>query len=301
MTATATGNTWFPWDAKAFMDAELSLEASGAFARILSRSWERHGWLPDSDEVLARVVGVPLARFRDKIRPAIVHLFEVVNGCWEHPWLRTAWENMARKSASCAERGKRGGQAKALNGKGQGLATANQVARQTLDSRQDSFPVPSEQGARGAPPAEWVGFPEGLTTQPPPPADPPAAPSAAVPSATVHELFPDQQQAPPPAGSRPALEVATELAVVAELERQGVPASERWGLFNGWRKALREQGGLDPGTALATVLALVLSARDAAPGEFKSWVCGLVRQQIGQLQGLEDRARRRRRGYGGDV
>ena len=62
--------------------AVLSLEAGGAYIRLLCCYWERKTALPDDDKVLAQLSGAG-GRWK-RIRPELAHLFEIGAGTWRH-------------------------------------------------------------------------------------------------------------------------------------------------------------------------------------------------------------------------
>lgn len=108
-------DAWMPlyvgdWDSGT---RHLDCEQDGAYGRLVRHYW-KNGALPDDDAQLARVVGMPLPRWR-KMRPVIAAFFVVAEGKWTHKRVEhelAAWTERKRKAI---ERAAAGGRAKAAS------------------------------------------------------------------------------------------------------------------------------------------------------------------------------------------
>lgn len=91
------------WDADT---AHLDCEQDGAYGRIVRNYW-RSGPPADDDVQLARIVRMPLARWR-KVRPVIAAFFTIVDGKWRHKRVDHEWEISGAKRAKAIERAAKG-------------------------------------------------------------------------------------------------------------------------------------------------------------------------------------------------
>lgn len=110
---SAKADTWMPlyvadWDADT---AHLDCEQDGAYGRLVRRYW-RAGPPPDDDAQLARIVRMPLARWR-KVRPVVAAFFRIEGGQWRHSRVDREIENARLKREKYVERAAAGGRAKA--------------------------------------------------------------------------------------------------------------------------------------------------------------------------------------------
>lgn len=93
----------------------LSLEEHGAYLKILMVTWRNDGKaLPDDAARMARVLGVTVARWVDKLRPALEPFFDLSNGTWFQKRLANEWEFASKFRASQSEKGKKGGRPNSL-------------------------------------------------------------------------------------------------------------------------------------------------------------------------------------------
>lgn len=82
--------------------AGISLEAGGAYTRLLCSYWDRRQPLPDDDRALAQLSGAG-ARWR-RIRQELAHLFVIGEGVWRHLHLDHELEHFAYVSEMQARR-----------------------------------------------------------------------------------------------------------------------------------------------------------------------------------------------------
>jgi uncharacterized protein YdaU (DUF1376 family) len=106
-------DAWMPlfgadWDADT---RHLDCEQDGAYGRLVRYYW-RAGPLPDDDAQLARIVGMPLARWR-RLRPVIAAFFSMRDGQWRHKRIDREWAKAVEKRRRYIERAAAGGRAKA--------------------------------------------------------------------------------------------------------------------------------------------------------------------------------------------
>lgn len=112
MTKDDKPDAWMPlyigdWDSGT---RHLDCEQDGAYGRLVRYYW-RNGPLPDDDAQLARIVGMPLARWR-KQRPVIAAFFTVSDGRWTQKridaelvkWSERKAKAIARAEAAAAAR-----------------------------------------------------------------------------------------------------------------------------------------------------------------------------------------------------
>lgn len=106
MTKEAKPDAWMPlyigdWDGDT---GHLDCEQDGAYGRLIRFYW-RTGPLPDDDASLARIIRMPLNRWR-KIRPIIAAFFVVADGLWRHKRAdheREAWSKRKEKAVERAK------------------------------------------------------------------------------------------------------------------------------------------------------------------------------------------------------
>lgn len=113
MTDDAKPDAWMPlyigdWDSST---RHLDCEQDGAYGRLVRHYW-KNGPLPDDDMQLARIVGVPVARWR-KLRPALAAFFIVSEGRWNHNRVDAELAKWGEKRRRYIERASAGGRAKA--------------------------------------------------------------------------------------------------------------------------------------------------------------------------------------------
>lgn len=59
----------------------LTLEEHGAYLKILMVTWRNNGKpLADDDKRLARMLGVTVARWKEKLRPVVAQFFDLSEG-----------------------------------------------------------------------------------------------------------------------------------------------------------------------------------------------------------------------------
>ena len=96
----------------------LSTEEHGAYLLLLFATWRNNGQpLADDPRKLSRIVRVSERRWVDKIRPSLAPFFDLSGGSWRQMRLENAWADVAKRSASFAERGAKGGRPKLLKDK----------------------------------------------------------------------------------------------------------------------------------------------------------------------------------------
>lgn len=106
MTKESKPDAWMPlyigdWDGDT---GHLDCEQDGAYGRLIRFYW-RTGPLPDDDASLARIIRMPLARWR-KIRPVIAAFFVVADGLWRHKRADHEREAWAKRKEKAVERAK---------------------------------------------------------------------------------------------------------------------------------------------------------------------------------------------------
>lgn len=101
----------------------LNAETFGAYHAILYALWGSRGELTLDAETLCRIARVKPSRW-DKVWTVIAPFFDVANGKITQKRVTKTLEKVAKKVATNAENGSKGGKAKALKEKETGLANA---------------------------------------------------------------------------------------------------------------------------------------------------------------------------------
>lgn len=116
----------------------LSLEEHGAYLKILIVTWNNNGQpLPDDDVRMARILGISLARWRDKIKPAISPFFDMTGGTFVQSRLEKEWAYCKKISQNARDKAVKSHEAKYLKKNDTCVATAH--AQQVLDT---CLPIP---------------------------------------------------------------------------------------------------------------------------------------------------------------
>jgi uncharacterized protein YdaU (DUF1376 family) len=103
----------------------LSREEHGAYFLLLGEAWNRGGFLPDDDVMLARwALATPEEWAR--LKPVVMALFKPARGKWRHKRIVEELANYDDVSRKRREAGKRGGSAR--RGKDTGIPEANAIA-----------------------------------------------------------------------------------------------------------------------------------------------------------------------------
>ena len=93
----------------------LSTEEFGAYLLIIIATWRNNGTaLPDSDLRMARICRVPVRRWRERIRPALLSFFTFEDGLWHQKRLENEWAKCAERIKHSRFNGARGGRPKSL-------------------------------------------------------------------------------------------------------------------------------------------------------------------------------------------
>lgn len=113
MTKEAKPDAWMPlyigdWDSGT---RHLDCEQDGAYGRLVRHYW-KNGPLPDDDAQLARVVGMPLRRWR-QVRLVLSAFFVITDGRWNHNRVDAELVRWGEKRRRAIERASAGGRAKA--------------------------------------------------------------------------------------------------------------------------------------------------------------------------------------------
>lgn len=113
MTKDAKPDAWMPlyigdWEGDT---GHLDCEQDGAYGRLVRWYW-RNGPPKDNDAALARIIRMPLGRWR-KIRGVIAEYFTVADGVWRHGRVDKELVRWGEKRARAIERAAAGGRAKA--------------------------------------------------------------------------------------------------------------------------------------------------------------------------------------------
>lgn len=113
MTKDNKPDAWMPlyigdWDSGT---RHLDCEQDGAYGRLVRHYW-KNGALPDDDAQLARVVGMPVARWR-KVRGVLAGFFVISDGRWTHNRVEEELVKWGEKRRRAIERASAGGRAKA--------------------------------------------------------------------------------------------------------------------------------------------------------------------------------------------
>lgn len=83
----------------------LSLEEHGAYLKLLMVAWRTGECrLPDNDRRLATMLGIPLARWQKKLRPALEPFWTVADGWWTQKRLQKEREFVANQSEKQRQR-----------------------------------------------------------------------------------------------------------------------------------------------------------------------------------------------------
>jgi uncharacterized protein YdaU (DUF1376 family) len=139
----------------------LKLEEHGAYLKLLIIAWRTpECGLPDDDAKLARMLGVTVERWRDKLRPAIEPFWTVADGRWTQKRLLKEREKVQNFSEVQRDRARKRWPAKSLNGHDPGDAGAKPARGNAIPS-----PSPSKEVI------ESTGDKTETVTTPTPPAD----------------------------------------------------------------------------------------------------------------------------------
>lgn len=102
---------WMPIKCGDFLKETMALdaEAVGALVRLLLYLWT-HGVKPlQDDDSLSRITGVPLGRWRNKVRAAVAHVFVIENGMWRLPALEEEYAKATANRAAARRKAHLGG------------------------------------------------------------------------------------------------------------------------------------------------------------------------------------------------
>lgn len=146
---------------------DLSLEEHGAYLKLLMVTWRNNGQpLPDDDKRMARILGVSVSRWVNKIRPALTRFFLIENGSWRQLRLEKEWQFVqkfsAKQSANVNERWKKNRDAKSLeenNTEDTNVSTKTipdrypqSQSQSQIDGEEKESPSSSQDAAREKPP-----------------------------------------------------------------------------------------------------------------------------------------------------
>jgi uncharacterized protein YdaU (DUF1376 family) len=93
----------------------LSLEEHGAYLKILMVTWTHNGVpLPDDDRRMARVLGIPTARWKQRIKPALTPFFDLSEGVFRQKRLEKEWNFILGLRRKQSEKGLRSAEVKRL-------------------------------------------------------------------------------------------------------------------------------------------------------------------------------------------
>lgn len=100
----------------------LSLEEHGCMILMMQFAWRSEGCrLEDDDKLIARMLSVTLNRWEQRLRPVMKKLWTVSDGFWTQKRLTKEHQFVANRTANLSERGRKGGEAKALKQQQTGL------------------------------------------------------------------------------------------------------------------------------------------------------------------------------------
>ncbi len=140
----------------------LTTEGHGAYCLLLWAAWRRGGSLVNDEKELARIVGLPLSRWR-KLRAPIMAFFLISDTTLTHKRITKELEKAERLATRARENGKRGGRPKnnpvGFAGKPSGLILGSLDGTQTKarapvlqpQRRGSSEPLPSEPNGSDVP------------------------------------------------------------------------------------------------------------------------------------------------------
>lgn len=119
----------------------LSLEEHGAYLKLLMITWRNNGQpLPDENERMARMLGVTLGRWRDRLRPALAPFFDLSDGTWRQKRLEKEWAYVMRRAAIARENGTKGARLKGLADKDDAQPAGGPDAAREGDSQPQAQP-----------------------------------------------------------------------------------------------------------------------------------------------------------------
>jgi len=120
----------------------LSLEEHGAYLKLLMITWRNAGQaLPDDDKRIARMLGVTVARWTDKLRPVIAEFFDLSAGTWRNERLEKEWKFVEERAANSRANGAQGGRPKSQKTN----ETENPVGSFQATQKEPTHPHPHNQ------------------------------------------------------------------------------------------------------------------------------------------------------------
>lgn len=138
---------WFPFDAAGWLAASevrlLTLEERGALMDLRCHAW-RDGFLPPDLATLARLLGVPLPRFRRLWEALSSQFIETPQG-WTHPAIEALRERQMASQERRTEHGRKAAAAR-WNRKDRGQCSGNARAMPG-DATQDLYSASASQSA----------------------------------------------------------------------------------------------------------------------------------------------------------
>lgn len=128
----------------------LSLEEDGAYRRLIDEYMVTRAALPSDDGALARIIGIPKTEW-NRLAPVVRRFFRMRN---DKLWHKRCEQELRAQNARrnrLSERGKKGGDAKALKDKAlRSLSTLKSATLHNIDKS-----LPSESVPRKGQPERW--------------------------------------------------------------------------------------------------------------------------------------------------
>lgn len=143
-------NIWFPFFVGDYLaeTQRLTYEGKGVYVGLLCAYCHSQTPLPDDDEQLARLTGLPIQKWR-KLRNDIAPIFTIAHGVWTLPRLDEQIERGIAISKKRAEAGRKGGKRSAAIRQANAQANASPESRQMLKhshSQLHNLPLTVPQG-----------------------------------------------------------------------------------------------------------------------------------------------------------
>lgn len=137
-------DAWMPlyvgdWDGDT---AHLSCEEDGAYGRLVRWYW-RNGPPPDDDEIIGRIVRMPVTRWR-KVRRVVALFFVIADGRWTHNRVEAELAAWADKKRGFVERARAAGIARATKaGQKMKPQASRKLAASSRQAQLELSPSPS--------------------------------------------------------------------------------------------------------------------------------------------------------------
>jgi uncharacterized protein YdaU (DUF1376 family) len=125
---------------------KLTLEEHGCMILLMQFAWRSPGCkLQDNNKSISRMLGVTKKRWVDRLRPTILTLWESKNGFLFQKRLSKEHQFVSSRVQNLSERGRKGGEAKALKQKETGLLELEIKQPLSLAPTPTPTPTPKEE------------------------------------------------------------------------------------------------------------------------------------------------------------